>query len=170
MAIPPLFSPVRMGDRHYISSGAAEVEQLELAVSEGADVVVVVRPMVAITASAVPTGHGERDSLRDKGMMWVFNQARRIGVQRSVEAAITRLRETNRAELLVLQPNREDGILAMYNPASYDARRGMLEHAYRNTRALLTRAFAERNSALARAGFVQRSTGSIPPPSATARP
>jgi len=165
MAIPPLFSPVRLGDRHYISSGAAEVEQLELAVSEGADVLVVVRPMVAITtASAIPTGHGERDSLRDKGMMWVFNQARRIGVQRSVEAAVTRIRESGKAEVLLLQPLREDGILAMYNPASYEARRGMLEHAYRHTRQALARAFAERHAALSRAGFVQRVSPSMAPP------
>ncbi len=170
MAIPPLFSPVRMGDRHYIGSGAAEVEQLELAVAEGADVVVVVRPMVAVSApSSVPTGHGERDSLRDKGMMWVFNQARRIGVQRSVEAAITRIREAGQAEVLLLQPQREDGILAMYNPASYDARRGMLEHAYRQTRATLARAFAERHPALDRAGFAQRLSQSVAPPAPSAR-
>jgi hypothetical protein len=135
-------------------------------VAEGADVLVVVRPMVAITAqSAVPTGHGERDSLRDKGMMWVFNQARRIGVQRSVEAAVTRIQESGKAQVLVLQPHREDGILAMYNPASYDARRGMLEHAYRHTRQALARAFAERHPALERAGFVQRPSLSVPPPS-----
>jgi predicted acylesterase/phospholipase RssA len=167
MAIPPLFSPVRLGDRHYISSGAAEVEQLELALGEGADVVVVVRPMIAVAASSsIPTGHGERDSLRDKGMMWVFNQARRIGVQRSVDAALARIQESQRAEVLVLQPEREDGILAMNNPASYDARRAMLERAYRHTRTLLARAFAERHAALARAGFVQRITPSmVPPPS-----
>jgi predicted acylesterase/phospholipase RssA len=170
MAIPPLFSPVRMGDRHYIGSGAAEVEQLELAVAEGADVVVVVRPMVPVSApSSVPTGHGERDSLRDKGMMWVFNQARRIGVQRSVEAAVTRIREAGQAEVLLLQPQPEDGILAMYNPASYDARRGMLEHAYRQTRATLARAFAERHPALDRAGFAQRLSQSVPPPAPSAR-
>ncbi|HEY6077155.1 MAG TPA: patatin-like phospholipase family protein [Polyangiaceae bacterium] len=170
MAIPPLFSPVRMGDRHYISSGAAEVEQLELAVAEGADVLVVVRPMVAITApSSIPTGHGERDSLRDKGMMWVFNQARRIGVQRSVEAAVARIREAGQAEVLLLQPQREDGTLAMYNPASYDARRGMLEHAYRQTRAALARAFAERHAALERAGFVQRQAQTLVPPASTSR-
>ncbi len=169
MAIPPLFSPVRLGDRHYISSGSAEVEQLELAVAEGADVLVVVRPMVAISApSTVPTGHGERDSLRDKGMMWVFNQARRIGVQRSVEAAVTRIQESGKAQVLVLQPQREDGILAMYNPASYDARRGMLEHAYRHTRAVLARAFAERHGALERAGFVARPTQSVFPPASNA--
>jgi len=165
MAIPPLFSPVRLGDRHYISSGAAEVEQLETAVNEGAEVLVVVRPMVAVAASStVPTGHGERDSLRDKGMMWVFNQARRIGVQRSVEAAVTRLQESGKAQVLMLQPQREDGILAMNNPASYDARRALLEHAYRHTRSLLARAFAERHPALLRAGFVQRASQSMPPP------
>jgi len=171
MAIPPLFSPVRLGDRHYISSGSAEVAQLELAVSEGADVLIVVRPMVAITApSAVPTGHGERDSLRDKGMMWVFNQARRIGVQRSVDAAVARIQETAGPRVLLLQPQREDGILAMYNPASYDARRGMLEHAYRHTRQALSRAFAERHPALERAGFVQRPSQSMPPPSFVIKP
>ena len=165
MAIPPLFSPVRLGDRHYISSGSAEVEQLDRAVAEGADVLIVVRPMVAISAaSSVPTGHGERDSLRDKGMMWVFNQARRIGVQRSVEAAVTRIQESGRAQVLVLQPQREDGILAMHNPASYDARRGMLEHAYRQTRSAQARAFAERHSALQRAGFVPRPSPSVAPP------
>lgn len=171
MAIPPLFSPVRLGDRHYISSGAAEVAQLELAVSEGAEVLVVVRPMVAVAAPpAVPTGHGERDSLRDKGMMWVFNQARRIGVQRSVDAAVARIQETGAARVLVLQPQREDGILAMYNPASYDARRGMLEHAYRQTRQTLARAFAERHSALEHAGFVQRPSQTLAPPAPSSNP
>jgi hypothetical protein len=121
--------------------------------------------MVAISgASAIPTGHGERDSLRDKGMMWVFNQARRIGVQRSVEAAVARIRESGKAEVLLLQPLREDGILAMYNPASYEARRGMLEHAYRHTRQVLARAFAEQHTALSRAGFVQRTSPSMAPP------
>ncbi len=171
MAIPPMFSPVRLGDRHYISSGAAEVEQLELAVEEGADVLVVVRPMVAISgASSVPTGHGEGDSLRDKGMMWVFNQARRIGVQRSVEAAITRIQESGKADVLVLQPEREDGILAMNNPASYEARRGMLERAYRHSRQVLGRAFAERHAALGRAGFVQHVPQSVAPPPLTTVP
>jgi predicted acylesterase/phospholipase RssA len=166
MAIPPMFSPVRLGDRHYISSGAAEVEQLELAVNEGADVVVVVRPMVAVAPgnSGIPTGHGERDSLRDKGMMWVFNQARRIGVQRSVEAALARIQESKRAEVIVLQPEREDGILAMNNPASYDARRAMLERAYRVTRSHLAKAFAERHPALERARFVRRPSPSMLPP------
>ncbi len=171
MAIPPLFSPVRLGDRHYISSGAGEVAQLELAVEEGADVLVVVRPMVAVSAaSSVPTGHGDRDSLRDKGMMWVFNQARRIGVQRSVEAAIARIQESGKADVLLLQPEREDGILAMHNPASYDARRGMLERAYRHSRQVLARAFIERHAALARAGFVQRAPQSMAPPSLTIVP
>jgi hypothetical protein len=48
--------------------------------------------------------------------------------------------------------------------ASYDARRGMLEHAYRQTRAFLARAFAEHHGALRRAGFAQRVSASMPPP------
>ncbi|HYP91427.1 MAG TPA: hypothetical protein VEQ59_24840, partial [Polyangiaceae bacterium] len=92
---------------------------------------------------------------------------RRIGVQRSVDAAVARIQETDGPRVLLLQPQREDGILAMYNPASYDARRGMLEHAYRHTRQALARAFAERHPALERAGFVPRPSQSIPPASFT---
>jgi predicted acylesterase/phospholipase RssA len=156
MAVPPLFSPVRIGDRHYIASGSAEIEQLEHAVREGAEVLVVVRPMVSVNARAVPTGHGERDSLRDKGMMWVFNQAMRIGFHRSVGDAIERLRRERNVEVLLIQPSRDDGILFMHNPASYDARRRMLEHAYRHTRTLVARALHERHSALQRAGLSPR--------------
>ena len=48
MAIPPFFSPVRIGDRHYINPGAGQVAHLDVAVDEGADVIVVVNPMVPV--------------------------------------------------------------------------------------------------------------------------
>ncbi len=164
MAVPPLFSPVRIGKRHYISSGAAEAEQLELAVREGADVLIVVRPMVSLSARAVTTEQGEPGSLRDKGMMWVLNQAMRIGVQRSVDAAVAQVKQAHGVEVLLIQPSPEDGILAMYNPASYDARRRMLENAYRQTRACLARAFSEEHPAVRRAGLIARVSQSVLPP------
>ncbi len=46
MAVPPIFSPVRIGDRHYIDVAGAQVTHLDVAVAEGANVIVVVNPMV----------------------------------------------------------------------------------------------------------------------------
>jgi len=138
-------------------------------VSEGADVLVVVRPMVAISAnSSVPTGHGERDSLRDKGMMWVLNQAIRIGIHKIVREECARIESEGRAKVILIEPSPEDCILFMYNPASFDARRAILEYAYRHTRAELAKSFISNDSALLQAGLRPRPGPSsvYPPPSA----
>ncbi len=166
MAVPPFFSPVRIGDRHYINPGAGQLSHLDVAVEEGANVLVVVHSMVPVSAETVPTGHGHRGSLRDKGMMWVLNQAIRIGMQRLIDEASTRIAARGDIALLRIEPRPEDGILFMYNAASFEARRRLLEHAYTSTRLELGRRFAESDPALGRAGFrpKQPSSRSVPPP------
>jgi len=158
MAIPPFFSPVRIGDRHYINPGAGQISHLDVAVEEGASVLVVVHSMVPMSVATVPTGHGHRDSLRDKGMMWVLNQAIRIGMQRLIDEACLRVTSERNVPILRIEPSPEDGILFMDNPASFEARRRILEHAYRTTRAVLSRRFVEKDAVLERSGFVARST------------
>jgi hypothetical protein len=56
----------------------------------------------------------------------------------------------------------------MYNPASFDARRAILEYAYRHTRAELAKSFASDDSVLARAGLRPRSTPSSLLPASSA--
>jgi hypothetical protein len=64
------------------------------------------------------------------------------------------------AQVIAIEPAPEDCILFMYNPASFEARRAMLEYAYRHTRAVLSKAFATPDGPLERAGLRQK-----PPPS-----
>jgi predicted acylesterase/phospholipase RssA len=153
MAIPPFFSPVRIGERHYINPGAGQVAHLDVAVENGAEVIVVVNPMVPVRVESVPTGHGHRESLRDKGMMWVLNQALRIGMGRLVRESCERVVASGKAKVILIEPAPEDGILFMYNPASFDARRKLLEYAYKHTRALVQGAFQTAGSAFERAGW-----------------
>jgi predicted acylesterase/phospholipase RssA len=165
MAIPPFFSPVRIGDRHYVNPGAGQISHLDVAVEAGESVIFVVHSMVPVRVESVPTGHGHRDSLRDKGMMWVLNQAIRIGMQRLLDEASARVTSQSDVAVLRIEPSPEDGILFMYNPSSFEARRRMLEHAYRSTRLELAQRFANADPALARAEFRPRvSARSIPPP------
>src|SRR6185503_11127010 len=91
MAVPPFFSPVRIGDRHYIDAGAAQTTHLDVAIAAGADVIVVINPMVPVRVDSVPTGHGTRDSVRDKGLMWVMNQAMRIGTEKLMKESCQRI-------------------------------------------------------------------------------
>lgn len=133
MALPPFFSPVRVGERLCIDAGAAQVSALELCERCELRSVVIVNPMVPVRSESVPTGHGDRASLRDKGAMWVANQAHRISLHAMLQSAIERLRETG-TEVILIEPEPTDTILFMYNPASFSTRRAVLEHAYRQTR------------------------------------
>lgn len=165
MAIPPFFSPVRIGERHYFNPGPGQISHLDVAVDEGAEVLIVVHSMVPVSVATVPTGHGHRDSLRDKGLIWVLNQAIRVGMQRLLDEAGERVKSVRGASILRIEPTPEDGILFMDNPASFEARRRLLEHAYKSTRVELARRFASDDPLFARAGLrPQKSSRPAPLP------
>jgi NTE family protein len=134
MALPPFFSPVCVGDRYYIDAGAAQSRILEAAVRAEVRAVVIVNPMVPVRARRVPTGHGERPSLRDKGAMWVANQAHRISTHVLLSHMIERLQRETHMQVILIEPEPTDTLLFMYNPTSFAARRTILEQAYRTTR------------------------------------
>jgi predicted acylesterase/phospholipase RssA len=168
MALAPLFSPVRIGMRHYIDAGAAQVAHLDAAVDQGADVIIVINPMVPITAQDVPTGHGPRSSLRDKGMLWVLSQALRISVHQLMQEACARISRERGADVVLIEPEQTDGILFTHNPASFSARRAILEFGYRSTRARVSRWFAAGSGAADRVGWRPRAEVTMrPPPSVT---
>src|SRR5690606_1859946 len=102
MATPPLFSPVRIGDSHYINPAPVQRSHLDVACESGATVVVVVNPMVPLRVTGVPTGHGMRSSVRDKGAMWVANQANRIKLHHQLWASVDRIRNAHRVEGVVV--------------------------------------------------------------------
>jgi predicted acylesterase/phospholipase RssA len=134
LALPPFFSPVTIGARHYIDAGAAQVVMLDRAVETSPDVIVVVNPLVPLRVNTVPTGHGDRKSIVDKGSMWVVNQTNRIGVHTLLRQRLDRIRRETSIEVLCVEPESTDGILFLHNPASFSSRRAMLEYAYRSTR------------------------------------
>ncbi len=159
MALPPFFSPVRIGERHYIDAGAAQVSALDVATDRGTDVLVVINPMVPVLAEDVPTGHGRRPSLRDKGYLWVANQAIRIGVHALMQQSVAAVRASGR-EVILIEPEPGDGIRFMYNPASFSARREILEYAYRTTKDRVRGWLSGREAAVQRAGWKPKWTAS----------
>lgn len=170
MALPPLYSPVRIGSRHYIDAGPAQTNHVNVAVEQGADVVVVVNPMVPILAQDVPTGHGPRPSLRDKGMLWILSQSMRIGVHRLMQESYKRITSEGCADVVLIEPEPTDGILLTHNPASFSARRAILEYAYRSTRARMSRWLAHGTRATQRTGWRPKAESTIWPPPASSVP
>jgi NTE family protein len=161
-ALPPFFSPVRIRDRFYIDAAAAQVAHVDAAVDAGSDVLIVVNPMVPVRAEQVPTGHGHRPSVRDKGYLWVANQAIRIGMHTMLRESVARIRAEKRADVILIEPDATDGILFMFSPASFTGRRKMLEYAYRATRDRMLAMLTSGDDTVARAGFSSRAPSSLP--------
>lgn len=141
-AIPVLFAPVRIGERDYVDGGIGEVAHADLAVDEGCDFVLVINPMVPVRSDVqqrdVPTGHGKRKRIRDKGLLWVYNQSWRL----RTEARFRKLLDDYRAEhpdarVLLLEPHPDDMTIFLYSPMNFAARRIILEDGYKSTMAVL---------------------------------
>ena len=157
IALPLFYSPVRIRDRHYIDGNAGRVPHADVAIVGGASMLVIVNPMVPVrpeSTSAVPTGHGHRASVRDKGLMWVYNQAMRIGAHTRLEENLTRIPEGT--PVLLIEPEPTDAVLFMHNPASFAARRTILEYAYKTTRERLSRWMESNGETMEKAGWQAR--------------
>ncbi len=137
-AIPVLFAPVRVGERDYIDGGLGDVAHVDVAAQLGASVVLIVNPMVPIRAELeardIPTGHGRMKRVRDKGLLWVYNQAFRMRSDARLRAGLDRYRaEHPDTAVLLLEPDPSDATLFMHSPMNFAARRAILTHAYTTT-------------------------------------
>ena len=157
MALPLFFSPVRIGDRHYLEGGLGHVAHLDVAEQKGADLAIVVNPLVPVSISkgVVPTGHGVGESMRDKGMLWTYNQAMRIGAHARLHQDVARYAAApDGMRVLVLEPRPTDALLFLHNPAAnISARRAILEYAYRTTRERIEEWATENRETIQRLGW-----------------
>ncbi len=172
MALPVFFSPVRVGERFYIDGGVGPANEIAIARAHGAGLIVVINPNVPVRpesgAGGVPTGYGAGTSLRDKGLMWVYNQSMRSNVQARLRSAIDRL-EPGGPEVLLLEPDPTEALRFARNAASPAARREILQWAHRSARDIIRKWAAERVPSLSSFGWRlaandRAAQPSIPPP------
>lgn len=160
LALPLFHSPVRIGDRHYLDGGLGRVAQLDIAKEANAELVIVVNPLVPVSTAnrAVPTGHGVRESVRDKGLLWMYNQAMRISAHARLHEELWSERaRSDGLSVLVLEPEPTDVLLFLHNPANMAARRAILEYAYRTTRERIAQWMERHRPIVDRMGWSERS-------------
>jgi predicted acylesterase/phospholipase RssA len=137
-AIPLLYAPVEILGRDYIDGGMGDAAHIDLAAQEGCRLIVVINPMVPVHAGSdgrdVPTGHGKKRRVRDKGAIWVYNQAMRIWMEARFALGLERfLAQHPDTSVIVLEPKQADATLFMYSPMNFAARRAILEDGYTAT-------------------------------------
>lgn len=142
-ALPILYAPIRHEGRDYIDGGIGESAHADLAQADGCDIIIVVNPLVPVHAGAtgldVPTGHGPKRRVRDKGLLWVYEQAIRMRSEARLHTSLAQAQANDPGtRFLVIEPKQTDATLFMYSPMNFAARRAILEEGYTGTARMLT--------------------------------
>jgi NTE family protein len=126
-AIPGFFEPYTLRGRDYVDGGVGFSGHADLAAEAGADVVIVVNPLVPNPDSGVVP-------LRNRGLYTIMEQAGRIYSQNLLQLGLSTLRIKHpRTEFHLIQPTRDD--TPMFGPSmGFEASRAALRFGYESTR------------------------------------
>ena len=129
-ALPGLYRPVRIAGRDYVDGGVKKTAHINLAIQNGADLVICINPIVPFlndTARGPLHGH-----LSNHGITWVLDQVMRIMLHGRMEYGMERYRrEHPEVDILLIEPTRDDLRMFGYHIMRYGARRVVAEHGYR---------------------------------------
>ena len=138
-ALPGMYTPVKIGARHYVDGALNKTMHASSAMNAGAKLVICVNPLVPFNSTVAARAQSH---LVERGLPTVLSQTFRALIHSRLEKSIASYATTYPdAKLIVLQPSKGDADLFFSNLFSYSNRRRLAEHAYQHTREqLLARA------------------------------
>jgi predicted acylesterase/phospholipase RssA len=130
-ALPGLYRPVRIGGRDYVDGGVKKTAHINLAIQNGADLVICINPIVPFL-NDTKSGGPLRGHLSNRGITWVLDQVMRIMLHGRMQYGLERYRRENpQVDILLIEPTRDDLRMFGYHIMRYGARRVVAEHGYR---------------------------------------
>ena len=145
IALPGLYRPVRIDGRDYVDGGVKKTAHINLAIRQGADLVVCINPIVPIhndTRNGPLGGH-----LSNKGVTYVLDQALRIMLHGRMQYGLERYElEHPDVDILLIEPQHDDLQMFSFNIMRMSARRLVAQHGYRS----VADGFARNRAAYAR--------------------
>ena len=157
-ALPGLYPPVEIEGRHVVDGILLKTLHASVALEAGAGLVVCINPIVSVdTVHAVERGFMRGGNLVERGLPMVLSQTLRTIVHSRLEVGMAAYAaKYGNADVLLLEPDRDDYLMAFTNIFGFSERRGVCEHAYRSTRRHLLAHFAEISAMLGRHGVILR--------------
>ena len=160
-ALPGLYRPVRIDGRDYVDGGVKKTAHINLAIQNGADLVICINPIVPVlndTLRGPLKGH-----ISNRGVTYVLDQAMRIMLHGRMEYGMERYaREHPEVDILLIEPDRVDLQMFNYNIMRYSARRVVAEHGYRSTLAFFQEGQGRYRRMLARHGITLANPRGVP--------
>lgn len=130
-ALPGLYRPVRIHGRDFVDGGVKKTAHINLAIRQGADLVICINPIVPILNVGAHGPLGGR--LSDKGVSYVLDQAMRIMLHGRMQYGMERYQsEHPEVDILLIEPTRDDMRMFSYNIMRMSARKVVAEDGYRS--------------------------------------
>jgi predicted acylesterase/phospholipase RssA len=134
-AIPLFFEPIRYNGRDYIDGAAGKVAHADIALARGADLIVVVNPLVPFRNDPdredLPTPIAGAKHIRDKGLLAVYAQGWKMSTRSKLGQELRRYQASHpQASILLIEPREEEGDMFLHNPMNFSSRRLVLRYGY----------------------------------------
>jgi predicted acylesterase/phospholipase RssA len=133
-AMPMLYKPVKVGDGEYIDGGARGNASIDLAIEQGASLVVCINPLVPFDNQGrdkIPFLGPDGGHLSEKGVQSIFNQVFRIMLHSGLHYHIKQVRRAHpEVDVILIEPKPEDYQMFFYNIMRYSARLIVAQHGF----------------------------------------
>ncbi|HEY8047703.1 MAG TPA: patatin-like phospholipase family protein [Ramlibacter sp.] len=132
-ALPGLFPPVEIDDRHYVDGALKKTMHASVALEERVDLLLCLNPLVPFHAreSGIPR-------IVEGGLPSVLSQTFRSMIHSRMELGMKHYeRAYPDTKIVLIEPDHRDPELYLANTFSYRQRKHLAEHAYQQTRAML---------------------------------
>jgi predicted acylesterase/phospholipase RssA len=135
-ALPGLYPPVEIDGHYYVDGALRRTLHASIALDRGADLLIGINPLVPFDSGV----EGQNAEVSDQkltrgGLPLILSQTFRALIQSRMEAGFRKYRTSHPfADLVLLEPDREDEEVFFTNIFSYASRRALCEHSYQATR------------------------------------
>ncbi|MEA2647384.1 MAG: hypothetical protein QOE92_2467 [Chloroflexota bacterium] len=158
-AVPVLYTPVRINGRDYIDGGLRGTASIDLAIEQGAELVICVNPLVPYDNSArsIPKLGPDARNVSDKGFSAIINQITRISLHAGLQYHLKQVRRAHPGvDIIEIQPRNTDARMFFNNPMRFSSRMLIARHGYESVIVELDEHFERNREVLARHGLTVR--------------
>jgi len=133
-AMPGLYPPVEIKGKFYLDGALRRTLNASVALDHDVDLLIGINPLVPYDADrALAKGKWVPESLAEAGLLAVLSQTFRALLQSRMQVGLAKYEKYEHSDMLVLEPDPDDGDMFFTNVFSFASRRELCNHAYRNT-------------------------------------
>jgi len=155
-ALPLLYKPVCIGDQECIDGGLRGNASLDLAIEQGATLVICINPMVPFDNRArdsIPFLGPDGGYLSQKGGQFIASQMMRIVMHSGLHYHVKQLRRQHpEVDMILIEPRPDDYQMFFYNIMRYSSRLTVARHGFESVTLDLAEDYARYKEILARHG------------------